>query len=630
MSRHVSTLSLLMVFLLVAFFGLALAETADEAALRDAARDEKRDEVERLLDKGTSPNVPDHNGRTAVHHAAVRANAAILEALLEAGGDPDAQDAAGSTPLHLAADFPYVESDSQLSVRTLLSYGADPDLADREGRTPLHLVAEKHKQATSVRDLVSSGADVNATDRRGDTPLHYAIGRSSKFSPDVVGVLVIIGGADVNVRGGSGETPLQLFVRVGTNDGRVANIFVNAGADIDGKNPDGETPLQLFVRVGTNDGRVANIFVNAGADIDGKNPDGETPLHTAIRNGGSRENDYVVEALLEKGADPCIRDASGYIPYNTAHEGGWVHTMLANTGGSDSDCQGAEDPVADYVVDPADWRGETTARANIRSGPGTDHDVVSTLAGGTPVHVTGTVRNTDWLRADVAGETAFVHASLVEKIETAADMAAVEEDAAPEDASGVDATVASIDTEPKCRDWNDDMPVDTVCWWEFTQPSGCFFRGLAHQYTFHDDEVSYRRETTWSGACEAGVATGEGTFTHTIVENIYGHPEFQGPQVIELMSGHYVDGVKQGDWIDQHYPDDASAKIFEGPYVDGQRHGRWIEHSGVNNEYANNQCTSEGLMVQGKREGEWVKRCNNGHCDVGEYADGEQIDYWWC
>ncbi len=381
MSRHVSTLSVLMAFLLVASLGVALAETADEAALRGAAGDEKLGEVERLLDKGTSPNVPDHNGRTAVNHAAVRANAAILEALLEAGGDPDAQDALGSTPLHLAADFPYVESDSQLSVRTLLSYGADPDLADREGRTPLHLVAEKHKQATSVRDLVSSGADVNATDRRGDTPLHYAIGRSSKFSPDVVGVLVIVGGADVNVRGGSGETPLQLFVRVGTNDGRVANIFVNAGAD-----------------------------------IDGKNPDGETPLHTAIRNGGSRENDYVVEALLEKGADPCIRDASGYIPYNTAHEGGWVHTMLANAGGSDSDCQGAEVPVADYVVDPADWRGETTARANIRSGPGTDHDVVSTLAGGTPVHVTGTVRNTDWLRADVAGATAFVHASLVEEI----------------------------------------------------------------------------------------------------------------------------------------------------------------------------------------------------------------------
>ncbi len=736
MSRHMSTLSVLMAFLLAVSLGVASAETVDESELRSAAGRGNSGEVARLLAEGTDPNVPDHTGRTALHHAGENAQARILNMLLEAGGDPDVQDRDGSTPLHLAALFPYFELDSQVSVRTLLSHRADPDLADRDGRTPLHLVAGNHQQATSIRDLVSSGADVNAADRRGDTPLHYAVGRLSKLSADVVAALVS-GGADGNVRGGSGETPLQLFVRDGSNDGRIVDALVDAGAD-----------------------------------VDAKNPEGESPLHTAIRNGGSSENNRVVEALLAAGADPCIKDVSGYIPYNTAREDGEVHTMLANAGGSDIGCQDAEVPMADYVVDPADWPGELTTRANIRSGPGTDHDVVNTLAGGTPVHVTGTVRNTGWLRADVAGETAFVHASLVEEFapqdeagqdlaertEEASHMkteswkqpicvnedgdmvhiqlydlypalevgtcvgavevvktttcdtrtsacvwpcpqgdqecyaewtsepewpyedyeddaravaatarrdaastrdqglaavlafheflrrltqgeatdgedttAAIEaEDTAQEDASGVDATVASIDTEPKCRDWNDDMPVDTVCWWEFTQPSGCFFRGLAHQYTFHDDEVSYRRETTWSGACEAGVATGEGTFTHTIVENIYGHPEFKGPQVIELMSGHYVDGVKQGGWIDQHYPDDASAKIFEGPYVDGQPHGRWIEHSGVNNEYANNQCTSEGLMVQGKREGEWVKRCNNGHCDVGEYADGEQIDYWWC
>ena len=38
--------------------------------------------------------------------------------------------------------------------------------------------------------------------------------------------------------------------------------------------------------------------------------------------------------------------------------------MLANAGGSDIGCQGAEVPMADYVVDPADWPGELTTRAN--------------------------------------------------------------------------------------------------------------------------------------------------------------------------------------------------------------------------------------------------------------------------
>ena len=80
----------------------------------------------------------------------------------------------------------------------------------------------------------------------------------------------------------------------------------------------GETPLQLFARVGTNDGRIVHALVDDGADPNGKNPEGETPLHTAIRNGGNAENPNSVEALLAAGADPCIKDVAGYIPYSTA------------------------------------------------------------------------------------------------------------------------------------------------------------------------------------------------------------------------------------------------------------------------------------------------------------------------
>ena len=123
---------------------MARAETADERDLRDYAGGSNLQAVETLLARGTNPNVPDHDGRTAVHRAASVAKATVLEVLLEAGGNPDAQDTSGATPLHLAADFPYFEPDSQLSIRVLLSYGADPNLADREGRTPLHLVATNH------------------------------------------------------------------------------------------------------------------------------------------------------------------------------------------------------------------------------------------------------------------------------------------------------------------------------------------------------------------------------------------------------------------------------------------------------------------------------------------------------
>ncbi len=302
-----------MAFALLVLAPAAQGETADERDLRDHAAGNDLPAVQSLLAKGTSPNVPDHSGRTAVHHAAAIAKAAILEALLEAGGDPDVPDASGATPLHLAADFPYFEPDSQLSVRVLLHYGAEPGLADSEGRTPLHLVAGNHEGAAAVRDLLSSGADANAVDTRGDTPLHHAIGRSGRFSIDVVAALVD-GGARADAVGGSGETPLQLFARVGTDDGRIVDALL-AG----------------------------------GADPDAKNPDGETPLHTAVRSGGGSENPEIVAALLAAGADPCIADVAGYIPYNTAREGGRVHAMLADVDGYDRACDGrgaTAEPIA--------------------------------------------------------------------------------------------------------------------------------------------------------------------------------------------------------------------------------------------------------------------------------------------
>ena len=83
--------------LFAAAAGTVQPETADEAALRDAAWDGKSDEVERLLDKGTDPNVPNHKGWTTVHHAGDRADAAMLEVLLEAGGNPNLQDVEGRT-----------------------------------------------------------------------------------------------------------------------------------------------------------------------------------------------------------------------------------------------------------------------------------------------------------------------------------------------------------------------------------------------------------------------------------------------------------------------------------------------------------------------------------------------------
>ena len=883
--RFVATSTSLTVgaLLLLTAASVARAETDDERSLWGAAWDGRTGEVERLLAKGTNPNVPDHNGRTAVHHAALKANGVILRVLLEAGGNPNAVDRDGFAPLHFAADFEF-EPDSQVAIRVLLDHDANPDRANNAGQTPLHFAARRHHSDLSIFHLLDAGAGPNRPDGRGDTPLHYAVDRYSRFS------------------------------------GAVVEALVDRGADGNRAADDGEAPLQRFARVGTNSGRIVAALVDGGADPNQKNPAGETPLHTTIRNGGNAEHPRAVEALLHLGADPCIKDAVGYIPYNTAREGGTVHGMLANAGGSDISCGASDTVAADYVVDPADWPGQLTTRSNIRSGPGPDYTILSTLDGGTPVQVTGAVRNTDWLQVEMGASSVFVHGSLVTRAEfsatvvkeaatdepgsvkvktwmqpvcvrddgdmamtTSADgldreirrgycvgiveirktatcdtrtarcawpcgdvqcwsewtnepkwpyssyadearavaetasadpqatkadgltrvtkfrqqlMADAEDDAAapalplaaaaadraaaleapqadqmqvetwklpqcvddegrlapissaelypalqvgvcvgiveiaktatcdtrtsacewpcrrgdtacyeawtdepsppylsyeddakavaaaaradPESAradgmakleefhaflrsaeprhetsqeetavqetvedavggpagttapDGEDIAAGLVQTEPKCALKRDDTPWDAVCWWEFTRPSGCFFRGRAHDYTY-TDELRYRHDVTWSGVCKGGVATGEGTFTSTLVENVYGHPEFRGPQILQTGKGRFVDGVKQDEWVEDLYPGSPGHWIQTGTYLDGRPHGHWVMQRGVHEDsYVHNQCTFEGAMVRGREHGEWIERCNNGLCRAREYVDGETINDWPC
>ena len=499
-------------------------------------------------------------------------------------------------------------------------------------------------------------------------------------------------------------------------------------------------------------------LVEGGADPNARNPAGETPLHTTIRNGGNAERPSAVEALLQLGADPCIKDAAGYIPYNTAREGGTVHGMLANAGGSDLGCEGSETVAAaaepkSFMVDPVAGGQEmrVTERANVRAGPGTGHEILTTLDAGTGVRLTGKVRGTDWLRIEPPGSdgAAYIHGSLVEEAtdhlkvvvwdrptcfddrtgtirfratgaglcrfgrvgpvpveitstcdtrssscewpcsdaacrrawthtptgsmievrkqvedliaakrgrawspggdsapgeapradqtqhvtsreESEAERPAAVEEQAPAAAQtetspvsdGGDTRVQAVNTEPRCSEKRGDMPRDTACWWEFTQPSGCWFRGLAFEYTY-DDRLHNRTEAAWSGGCEGGVATGEGRLAQTLRAESRSH-------MIATMSGHFVGGLRQGHWVEEHYPDEPGAYVFEGPYEDGRRHGRWLLRYGVRSEYAHLQCTHEGLMVRGKRHGEWSERCNDGRCGGSEYVDGEKVNSWGC
>lgn len=69
-ATHLLAATILAAVALSAATGAARAETADERDLRDHAIGNDLPAVQSRLAKGASPSVPDHSGRTAVHHAA--------------------------------------------------------------------------------------------------------------------------------------------------------------------------------------------------------------------------------------------------------------------------------------------------------------------------------------------------------------------------------------------------------------------------------------------------------------------------------------------------------------------------------------------------------------------------------
>jgi ankyrin repeat protein len=82
------------------------------------------------------------SGRTALHFAALGAQAHAADALLELGADPNARDPQGCTPLHLAAGW-----GSARVLGLLLLRGADKRATDHHGRTPSDLARRNERHA---------------------------------------------------------------------------------------------------------------------------------------------------------------------------------------------------------------------------------------------------------------------------------------------------------------------------------------------------------------------------------------------------------------------------------------------------------------------------------------------------
>jgi uncharacterized protein len=256
-----------------------------EVSLVDAVKAVDKAAVRTLLAQRIDVNAPEPDGTTALHWAANRDDAEVVDLLIRAGANAKAANRYGVTPLWLAA-----MNGNAATIEMLLKAGADANTASAEGETVL-MTAARTGKLDAVNVLLRYGADVNAKEGwHQQTAVMWA---AAEGHPAVIRSLVEAG-ADIRARSQGGFTPLLFAAREG-QIGAVQALLA-AGADLTESLPvksrgretatnpgvkpaDPEAGLNPFLLAAANAHyELAAMLLDRGADPNAA-PQGWTALH---------------------------------------------------------------------------------------------------------------------------------------------------------------------------------------------------------------------------------------------------------------------------------------------------------------------------------------------------------------
>jgi ankyrin repeat protein len=174
-------------------------------------------------------------GLTSLHCAADEGIHEVAQQLVEAGDvSVDAKNVRQNTALHFAATRRRAGV-----VEDLVGVAAGCDEAEVNGWTPLHLAAMVGDEET-MRALECSAADVDAASTWGQRPLHYA----SYYDMFCAASELLESGAADGAAALDGSQPLHAAAS-SAKKGLVAEELVSVAAFVDAMQNDGRRPLEL-------------------------------------------------------------------------------------------------------------------------------------------------------------------------------------------------------------------------------------------------------------------------------------------------------------------------------------------------------------------------------------------------
>lgn len=159
-----------------------------------------------------------------------------------------------------------------------------------------------------IKELVARGFDSNSPDTKGQLGIILALQEGELQAADAIASSP---GFKVNARNAAGETALMMAAMHGRLDW--VKRLLAMGAPID---QPGWSPI-LYAAAGP-DVAVVRYLLDKGAPLDGLSPNGTTPLMMAAQYGAIDS----ATLLLERGADPLLRNQQGWTATDFAEKAG--------------------------------------------------------------------------------------------------------------------------------------------------------------------------------------------------------------------------------------------------------------------------------------------------------------------